>query len=403
MSQIKPGHVKFAAFSLLLCFAPLLQAASADLDREFDVAAGGTLVLESDAGSIEVNTWDQNAVRVRVSNAGDFAVEFDQRGNDVYVRAEAERRSRGLFGFGRNSNISFVVNVPVNYNLELDTGGGHIEVSDITGNVEADTSGGHIEIGKVTAGDVNADTSGGHITIDDVEGNVVADTSGGRITIGNVTGDVNADTSGGRIRIGDVGGDMVADTSGGNIEVGTGGGSVELDTSGGSIRAAWATGAISADTSGGNIFLAGSDVSVSADTSGGNIEILGSGGPVEADTSGGRITIRGTTGPVHADTAGGSIDVDLSAVRGAIGGSVELETAGGDVTIRIPSNLSVSIDAEIRISRRSRGDYRIYSDFPMTTSEEDRRIIGRGDINGGGERITLETTNSDIHIISVMN
>jgi DUF4097 and DUF4098 domain-containing protein YvlB len=142
---------------------------------------------------------------------------------------------------------------------------------------------------------------------------------------------------------------------------------------------------------------------VYADTSGGNIEILGSGGPVEADTSGGRITIRGTMGPVHADTAGGSIDVDLSAVRGTIGGRVELETAGGDVTIRIPSNLSVSIDAEIRISRRSRGDYRIYSDFPMTTSEEDRRIIGRGDINGGGDRITLETINSDIHIISVTN
>lgn len=405
MSQFKTGYVKFAAFSLLLCFAPLLQAASANLDREFDVAAGGTLVLESDAGSIEVSTWDQSQVRVRVSNADDFEVEFNQQGNDVYVKAESQRGGRGLFGFRRNNNnnISFVVNVPVNYNLELDTGGGHIEVSDITGNVEADTSGGHIEIGKVTAGDVNADTSGGHITIDDVEGDVVADTSGGRITIANVTGDVDADTSGGRIQIGDVGGDMVADTSGGNIEVGTGGGTVELDTSGGSIRAAWATGAISADTSGGNIYLAGSDVSVSADTSGGNIEILGSGGPVEADTSGGRITIRGTLGPIHADTAGGSIDVDLSAVRGTIGGRVELETAGGDVTVRIPSNLSVSIDAEIRISRRSRGDYRIYSDFPITNSEEDRRIIGRGDINGGGDRITVETSNSDIHIISVMN
>lgn len=403
MSQVKSAYVRFATLSLWLCIAGFLQAATDDLDREFDVAAGGTLVLASDAGSINVDTWDQNKVRVRVRNSRDFEVSFEQRGNDVIVTAEAERRGGGLFGFGRNSNIRFLVNVPVNYNLELDTGGGHIEVSDISGNVEVDTSGGHIEIGKVTPGNVNADTSGGYISIDDVDGNVVADTSGGRITIGNVTGNVNADTSGGRIQIGNVGGNMVADTSGGSIEVGTGGGRVELDTSGGSIRAAWATGPISADTSGGNIYLAGSDGSVVADTSGGNIEILGGNGPVEADTSGGRITIRGTTGPVHADTAGGSIDVDLSAVSGSIGGRVELDTAGGDVTIRIPSNLSVTIDAQIRISRRSRGDYRIYSDFPMTTEEGDRRIIGRGEINGGGDRIILETSNSDIHIISVTN
>lgn len=403
MSQLKSGCVKFATFALLLCFVPYLQAATDDLDREFDVAAGGTLVLESDAGSIDVTTWDQNKVRVQVINPGNFDVEFEQRGNSVTVLAKTEGRILGLFGLRRNSNIRFIVNVPVNYNVELDTGGGHIEVSDISGNVDADTSGGHIEVGRVTAGDVHADTSGGRIIIGDVDGDVFADTSGGRISIGNVTGEVNADTSGGSITIGDVGGDMLADTSGGSINVGTGGARVELDTSGGSIRAAWASGPISADTSGGNIYLAGGDASVKANTSGGNIEILGGNGPVEADTSGGNISIRGTTGPVTADTAGGRIELDLSAVSGSIGGRVELDTAGGDITIRIPSNLSASIDAEIGISRRSRGDYRIYTDFPMTIQEQDRQIIGRGDINGGGDRITLETSNSDIHIISVSN
>ena len=35
--------------------------------------------------------------------------------------------------------------------------------------------------------------------------------------------------------------------------------------------------------------------------------------------------------------------------------------------------------------------------------DDDGNIVGRGSINGGGDRIYLETTNSDIHIVSVEN
>lgn len=350
MTSLRTTFTRLLVFSGLLSFAialpTTLQAASDDIDREFDVSAGGTLVINSDAGHIDVNTWNQNSVRIRISSTNGFDVEVNQVGYDVRVLAEAPRRS--LFG-NRRSNIRFQADVPVNYNVQLDTGGGHIEVADITGNVDVDTSGGHIEIGAVSQGNVRADTSGGHITIDSVDGNVEADTSGGRITIGDVTGDASADTSGGSIVLGNVGGDMVADTSGGNIEINGGHGSVT------------------------------------------------------ADTSGGNITIRGTLGPVDADTSGGRIDVDLSAVSGSIGGDVRLETAGGDVTVRIPGNLPATITAELEISRRARGDYRIYTDFPLSISEDDDLIVGRGDINGGGDRILIETRNSDIHIIRVAN
>lgn len=401
MSQMKATVSRLAVLLFVLNLPTALHAQSADVEQEFDVAAGGTLIINSDSGAIEVNTWDQNRVRVRIRNTDGFDVELEQQGNDVVVVADS-RGGRGFFGI-RRSNIGFRADVPVNYNVELDTGGGRIEVSDINGEVDVDTSGGQIDIGRVTGGDVRADTSGGSINIEYVDGDVVADTSGGNITIGDVTGDASADTSGGRINIGNVAGDMLADTSGGNIDVGEGGGRVELDTSGGTIRAAWARGAISADTSGGNIFLAGSDVSVEADTSGGNIVIEGSNGPVNADTSGGHITISGVTGPVRADTSGGNIDVDFSAVSGRIGGDVELDTAGGDITLRIPASLPATIRADLQVSRRGRGDYRIYTDFPLTITEEDRLIMGRGDINGGGDRIVMQTTNSDIRIISVGN
>lgn len=357
------------------------QAAASDIEREFDVSPGGTLILESDSGSVDINTWEQARVRVRVRNPNGFEVGIEQTGSGVMVRAESQR---GFLGFGRDS-IGFTVDVPQTYHLDIDTGGGRIRIPDINGRVEADTSGGAIEVGNVTGGSVRANTSGGAITILNVEGDVEADTSGGRILIGNVTGNI------------------LADTSGGSIDVGESGGRVDLDTSGGTIRAGWAQGPLVADTSGGNIYLAGSSTSINADTSGGNIVVEASEGSVNADSSGGSITIRSSAGPVRADTAGGRIEVDLGNVSGSIGGSVELETSGGDVTLRLPATLGVTVDAVLELSRRGRGDYGIYTDFPLVIQNDDSNIIGRGDINGGGDRVSIRTRNSDINIVRVGN
>ena len=376
----------------------LLAASSDDVEREFTVAAGGTLIINSDAGPIEVRTWDRNVVRVQVRDTGGYEVDVAQEGNDVVVIADQEGR---FFGFS-GSRISFDVTVPVQYNVDLETGGGSIEVGDIAGEVRADTSGGRIQVGRVTGGDVIVDTSGGRIEIADVDGDVSADTSGGAIDIGNVTGNVEADTSGGSIRIGNVGGDIYADTSGGDIEVGEGAGRVELDTSGGTIRAGWAMGPLVADTSGGNIYLDGSETSIEADTSGGNIDIRRSNGPVYAETSGGSIMIQQSRGPIRADTAGGRVEAELLAYSGARDSTVELESSGGDVIVRIPADHGARIVADLEVSRRGRGDYRIYTDFPITIQEDERgNILGRGEINGGGDPIYLETQNSDIHILAI--
>jgi DUF4097 and DUF4098 domain-containing protein YvlB len=392
---------KTFALITLSSIAAYTNAADNDIEREFQVSVGGSFLLESDAGPIDVRAWDSSVVKVSVRDTDGFTVEMIQAGDTVRVTAEADR---GGFFSRMRSDISFSVMVPREFNVQLDTGGGAISVSDLTGNVDVNTSGGRIEIGNITRGNVVADTSGGRIEIGDVNGDVEADTSGGAIEIGNVTGRVAADTSGGSIRIGNVQGDMAADTSGGNINVGQGGAKVKLDTSGGTIRAAYAQGPVYADTSGGNIYLEGSAISIEADTSGGNIVIDRSAGQVDADTSGGSITISKSVGPINANTAGGKIDVEVISIAGGSGKAVDLETAGGDVTVRLPSSIAATIQAGLEVSRRGRGDYRIYTDFPITIREDDDgNIVGSGDINGGGARISLETTNSDIHIVSVSN
>jgi len=61
------------------------------------------------------------------------------------------------------------------------------------------------------------------------------------------------------------------------------------------------------------------------------------------------------------------------------------------------------VDAVLEVSRRGRGDYRIYTDFPLVIEEDESNIIGRGDINGGGEMVSIRTQNSDINIVRVGN
>ncbi|MCB1669777.1 MAG: hypothetical protein R3F41_10545 [Gammaproteobacteria bacterium] len=368
-----------------------VHAQSGDIEEVFDVSPGGRLNIISDAGPITVRTWEQSRVQVRVINPEGFDVSLEQSGNEIRVVADdAPGRSR----------IRFEAQVPREFNLELDTGGGAIEVGDMAGDVYADTSGGAITVGSVENGDVVVDTSGGAIVIGNVvNGDVNADTSGGRITIGNVSGDVVADTSGGVITIGDVDGDVSADTSGGNITVGEVTGNVSLDTSGGTINAGYAGGSMTADTSGGNIELAGSDRLLIADTSGGTIRIARSGGPVQVDTSGGNIFLGPINGYIEADTSGGRIEAVLGNLEPGQDGHIDLDSSGGDIELTLPAGHAATIDARIKVSRRARGDYRIYTDFPLAISgEDDREVIGRGDINGGGDRITIETSNGDIHI-----
>ena len=392
------GSLKALLSGSTLCTAVVMAfpVYAQDIEREFDVQPGGRLNILSDAGPITVRSWDQNQVRVRVINHDAYDVTVEQSGNEIRVVAEDDR--------GR-SRIRFEAQVPREFNLELDTGGGAIEVGDMLGNVYTDTSGGSITVGRVENGDVVADTSGGRIEINEViNGDVMADTSGGRIEIGNVIGDVNADTSGGAITIGDVDGDVVADTSGGNIEVGEVTGDVELDTSGGSIRAGYAGGRMTADTSGGNITLEGSDRLLIADTSGGTIRVRRSGGPVEVDTSGGNIYLGPINGYIEADTSGGSIEAELGTIEPGQDAHIDLDSSGGDIELKVPAGHAATVDARIEVSRRARGDYRIYTDFPLTiTGQDEREVQGRGDINGGGDRIRIETSNGDIRIMQSEN
>ncbi len=250
------GLTKWIA-GVTLALSAFSFSASADVIEEtFEVAAGGTLDLRTQSGSVRVYTHKASTVILEVDVSGRDADEFklntDQSGNDVEVIGEVKGR-----GWNRDLRIKFEVTVPENYNVEVDTSGGSIGVSDLTGNVDVRTSGGSITVGSIK-GRVKLHTSGGSIQTEEIYGPLNAHTSGGSIRAKfaeQLTEDATLDTSGGSITaylVSDAKVDLDASTSGGRVrtdfnvdgrvkkqsirgEINGGGPELQLHTSGGSI------------------------------------------------------------------------------------------------------------------------------------------------------------------------
>jgi len=202
-----------------------------NIEKMFNVKAGGKLTIDTARGSVEIRGTNSNRVEVELyrefrsddkKNASlaldDFDVQFKQNGDDVKIIAVYKNKSpsRTENNIRNKLRIKYIVSVPEKYNVDLHTRGGSILVEDLEGQVLTKTSGGSLKFNNID-GPINGNTSGGSITIGETLGNVDVHTSGGSITIDNAQGDVDATTSVGGIKVNEVSGTMHAETSGGSI------------------------------------------------------------------------------------------------------------------------------------------------------------------------------------------
>lgn len=284
----KALHAACAAALLVLLAGALPAAEETTVNRSFQVKPGGRLVLDTDLGSIEVRGSGSETVAITVYRdvrngdadriLKDFKLDFEQRGNDVYVTGEYDRHGMRRFWdrLRDKLRVRFVATVPTVYGLDLKTSGGGISASDLEGGIAARTSGGALEFDRIK-GDIRGTTSGGGIRIGRTDGAVDVHTSGGDVRIEETTGRVLAGTSGGGIRIERAGGEVEVHTSGGGITAEDVRGALRASTSGGSVTAYLSSqpeSRSSLTTSGGsvNVYLAeGVAVNVDAHASGGSV------------------------------------------------------------------------------------------------------------------------------------
>lgn len=226
----KPAAV-MAAF--LLVFAAVAGAGiKNEITRSFSVSPGGLLSVETDLGTVDIQTGDKNNVEVEVLLTADtrdedkakeifdrFQLDFEQEGDDVFITGDLSKEKKGWNFWGGERNklkVAFVVTVPHEFDVTVKTSGGSISVADLKGDVRVKTSGGSLDFDNIE-GPVSAKTSGGSISLNSCAGSADVRTSGGSINIGRVAGEVVAHTSGGSINVEEVMGTIDASTSGGSV------------------------------------------------------------------------------------------------------------------------------------------------------------------------------------------
>ncbi len=273
-------------------------------EKKFTVNPGGNLVVKTDVGSVSVKGGSGNEVVVTVDTRGRerdlsrFQIKAEQNGNDVVVRGEFTDKIGGWFSGLHDFDARFVVTVPQNYNVELATAGGNVEVISLKGTVKGETSGGDISARDVE-GQVFMETSGGTVSAEKVSGPVIKmKTSGGDVHATALTGDVDLRTSGGNVVVDGIDGAVQASTSGGNVRV----------------RMSGPNKGIHAETSGGNI-----ELTVARDTKA-DLDLATSGGGVSCDMP---VTV---SGMMEEDRINGTLNGG--------GPSIYAHTSGGDVHVK---------------------------------------------------------------------
>jgi len=270
-------------------------------EKTFTVTPGGDLRIDADAGEVTVRPWDKNEVNVVVvvdgsdSRVNKYTVDFRQEGKTVTVTGKIKDNSFFKWNTG-NLEARYTVFVPKEFNTDISTSGGSVDVAEISGRTDCETSGGDITVRAVT-GAVRASTSGGSVELRDINGSVDAETSGGDVVAENIDGDAKGHTSGGDVELRGVNGAVSAGTSGGSIVITVTGENQGID----------------AETSGGNI-----DIYVKEDVKA-TLEAETSGGSVDCDlpvTVRGKVqdtslygTVNGGGKKIHAETSGGSIRI----------------------------------------------------------------------------------------------
>jgi DUF4097 and DUF4098 domain-containing protein YvlB len=281
-------------------------AADRVIEKSFEAEPGGILTLDSRVGTVDVQGWNKNEVHVKIEISGSDRyvddVEFFMEGTAGGVSIKAEvPRSSSWFGTGTNRlNITYTINVPYEYDTDINTGGGGITISKLDGTIIGKTSGGGIK-GEELTGKIQLSTSGGRVQVSKIRGETVLKTSGGSINVDDMSGDLDARTSGGPIRLTVMDARIQARTSGGSVELNYRGENkgITLETSGGGIRVDLPENIranVSAKTSGGSVTF-DFPVTVQGSISRTSIEgtINGGGPDLRLRTSGGSIRINKTS------------------------------------------------------------------------------------------------------------
>jgi hypothetical protein len=145
---------------------------------------------------------------------------------------------------------------------------------------------------------------------------------------------------------------------------------------------------VDVETVNGAVAVNGTGGDLRAETTNGAVDVSGLHGKIRLGSTNGAISASDTAGTVVAETTNGSIEVDLKQVDR--GGDMTFETTNGHITLKVPHDVQASISA-------STTNGSVSTDLQVLHGKSTKHHLD-GDINGGGGKLHLESTNGGIEI-----
>jgi len=319
-----------------------------DINESFNVSPDGKLILDTNFGTIDVQTSDNEVVKVVVHRSAqlktdrpavqilkDFHVDFNQQSNDINMNAKFKEGKSYWKKTTDRLDIHFEITVPQTFQgVFLKTAGGDISVKDITGTIQSHTNTGNLQF-ENTTGHLIGHTGNGNVRLTKCFGETHVESLRGNIDIRENKGVVNVTTSSGNVKCSDV--------------VGT----------------------------------------INVETSGGSIKLVGCKGEAHVETLGGNINLQ-NEGTVTAKTFGGSIKADI---LGQLKEDSRLESSGGDITVSLMPDIQARVDAKCSGGK-------VFSDLPKVKVDQSSPQKNQMYVilNADGPLLKLRSIGGDIHL-----
>jgi DUF4097 and DUF4098 domain-containing protein YvlB len=135
------------------------------IDETIPFTSGGTFRIGNVNGSITIETWDREEVRIQAEKSADsqeslddIDVEIRGSGGQVSVITHYPRNNRR----GESRQVEYNITLPIDANLDMRTVNGKLEVYGIRGRVDASTTNGGVEVVDII-GETDISTTNGSI------------------------------------------------------------------------------------------------------------------------------------------------------------------------------------------------------------------------------------------------
>jgi len=149
------------------------------IKKEFKVEPGGTLFLDLDRGNIEIESIDDNYVKIelerraRAQNSQEaerlietmHQYEFDNQEDEVSIRSRVEdERGHRRWRKGSAVKIRISVRVPSEFDVSFKTGAGNITIMEVNGEISGQTGAGNITLENID-GELDIKTGAGNVEV----------------------------------------------------------------------------------------------------------------------------------------------------------------------------------------------------------------------------------------------